>query len=99
MAKITNMDRRARWDRFPPNSHGLYDMMGNVYEWTQDWYGPYEKADILKNPKGPEKGKDKVVRGGAWNSPNYFLRASDRVARSPELRYSDVGFRCVRSVK
>jgi iron(II)-dependent oxidoreductase len=83
----------------PANSHGLYDMMGNVYEWTQDWYGPYEKADILKNPKGPGQGKDKVVRGGAWNSPNYILRSSDRVARSPELSYSDVGFRCVRSVK
>ena len=83
----------------PPNSHGIYDMMGNVYEWNQDWYGPYEKVDIQKNPKGPEQGKDKVVRGGAWNSPNYFLRSSDRVVRSPELRYSDVGFRCARSVK
>lgn len=82
-----------------PNSHGIYDMMGNVYEWTQDWYGPYETADTLTNPKGPEQGKEKVVRGGAWNSPNYFLRSSDRVARSPELRYSDVGIRCVRSIK
>jgi formylglycine-generating enzyme required for sulfatase activity len=84
---------------FSPNSYGLFDMFGNVYEWTQDWYGPYEEAENLKNPKGPEQGKDKVVRGGAWNSPNYFLRSSDRVVRSPELRYSDVGFRCVRSVK
>ena len=79
----------------PPNSNGLFDMMGNVNEWTQDWYGTYETVGIASNPSGPESGKDKVLRGGSWNSPSHFLRPSDRVARSPELRYSDVGFRCV----
>ncbi|MFQ5451798.1 MAG: formylglycine-generating enzyme family protein [Nitrospinaceae bacterium] len=78
-----------------PNSNGLYDMMGNVYEWTRDRYGPYETQGVQENPKGPALGKDKVVRGGAWNSPPHYLRVSDRIARSPELRYSDVGFRCV----
>jgi formylglycine-generating enzyme required for sulfatase activity len=68
---------------FEPNSNGLYDMMGNVYEWTLDWYG-----------KGTEK--DKVVRGGSWNSPGHYLRTSDRVKKDPELRYGDVGFRCVK---
>ncbi len=78
-----------------PNSNGLYDMLGNVNEWTQDWYGPL-KTDILAvNPMGPESGKDRIVRGVSWNSPSHYLRASDRVFRSPELRYSDVGFRCV----
>lgn len=80
---------------FPPNSRGLYDMMGNVNEWTQDWYGPFETAGLSVNPKGPASGKDKVARGGSWNSPSHYLRVSDRVVRSPELRYSDVGFRCV----
>lgn len=80
-----------------PNSNGLHDMLGNVYEWVQDWYEPYEVESTQNNPKGPETGKDKVVRGGAWNSPSVYLRASDRVARSPELRYSDVGFRCVKT--
>jgi len=79
----------------PPNSHGLYDMLGNVNEWTGDWYGSLETSKVLKNPRGPASGKDKVVRGGSWNSPSHYLRVSDRVARSPELRYSDVGFRCV----
>ncbi len=78
-----------------PNSNGLYDMMGNVNEWTQDWYGPYETEGVSVNPEGPASGKDKVVRGGSWNSPSHYLRVSDRVFRSPELRYSDVGFRCV----
>lgn len=82
-----------------PNSSGLYDMLGNVNEWTGDWYGPLETAGVSANPKGLESGKDKVVRGGSWNSPSHYLRASDRVFRSPELRYSDVGFRCVTPVK
>ena len=69
--------------KFAANSHGLYDMMGNVYEWTLDSYDP-------------AAGKNKVVRGGAWNSASHFLRTSDRVGKDPELRYSDVGFRCVK---
>ena len=81
--------------RYRPNSNRIYDMMGNVYEWTRDWYGPLASDGVVSNPKGPPEGKDKVVRGGAWNSPNHFLRASDRVARSPQLKYSDVGIRCV----
>lgn len=76
-----------------PNSNGLYDMMGNVYEWTLDWYGPYPLNNIL-NPKGPPEGKEKVVRGGAWHSPSHYLRVADRVARTPEYKYSDVGIRC-----
>ena len=78
------------------NSRGLFDMLGNVYEWTGDWYGPYENLDNQVNPKGPKAGKEKVVRGGSWNSPAHYIRPTDRVSRIPEYRYSDVGFRCVK---
>ncbi len=78
-----------------PNSNGVYDMMGNVYEWTLDWYAPLDTSGVQENPAGPETGKEKVVRGGSWTSPNHYLRVSDRVAKTPDLRYSDVGFRCV----
>ena len=71
--------------KFEANSQGLYDMMGNVYEWTLSDYAP--------------SGKNKVVRGGAWNSASHFLRTSDRVGKDPELRYSDVGFRCVKPTR
>ena len=92
-------DRGAPRDvgQFHANSYGLHDMMGNVNEWTADWYGPLKTEGVQNNPQGPASGKDKVVRGGSWNSPSHFLRPSDRVGRSPDLRYSDVGFRCVRS--
>jgi formylglycine-generating enzyme required for sulfatase activity len=71
--------------KFEANSQGLYDMMGNVYEWTLNEYA--------------SSGKNKVVRGGAWNSASHFLRTSDRVGKDPELRYSDVGFRCVKPTR
>ena len=71
--------------KFTANSNGLYDMMGNAYEWTLDWY---------ESTGGT--GKNKVVRGGSWNSAGHFLRISDRVKKDPELRYSDVGFRCIK---
>ena len=74
--------------KFTANSNGLYDMMGNAYEWTLDWY---------ESTGGT--GKNKVVRGGSWNSAGHFLRISDRVKKDPELRYSDVGFRCIKVKK
>jgi len=80
---------------FHANSLGLHDMMGNVYEWTSDGYGPLATDGVQVNPRGPASSKEVVVRGGSWNSPNHYLRPSDRVGKSPELRYSDVGFRCV----
>ena len=58
--------------KFTANSNGLYDMMGNAYEWTLDWY---------ESTGGT--GKNKVVRGGSWNSAGHFLRISDRVKKDP----------------
>ncbi len=95
--KQYNLGAPNRVESVKPNSKGLFDMLGNVYEWTQDWYGPYETNEVQINPKGPETGERKVIKGGAWNSPAHYLRVADRVARNPEFRYSDLGFRCVKS--
>ncbi len=81
--------------KFEANSNGLHDMMGNVYEWTLDDYGPLK----VNEDKGPSSSKNKVVKGGSWNSPSHYLRTSDRVEKDPVLRYSDVGFRCVQLEK
>ena len=83
---------------FPPNGYGLYDMVGNVMEWTNDWYDVNYYPFMPKvNPKGPEKGLYKSVRGGGWADgvgeevANFFRNFSD-----PELRAATIGFRCAK---
>ena len=60
-----------------PNAYGLYDMSGNVYEWVQDWYAPYDST-LASDPQGPADGEFKVIRGGAFNASINFMRCSDR---------------------
>jgi formylglycine-generating enzyme required for sulfatase activity len=81
---------------FLPNSLGLYDMSGNVWEWVSDWFDEdYFNKSPQNNPAGPQSGNGRVVRGGCWlNSPNY-LRCSYRFGLNPELRENDIGFRVV----
>ena len=80
--------------------YGAHDMVGNVYEWTADWYSPnyYEQASA-SDPAGPtnESGdlSYRVMRGGSWYTFNSdFLRVSGRDDYSTAYRYSNVGFRC-----
>jgi formylglycine-generating enzyme required for sulfatase activity len=72
-------------ESFPANAWGLYDMHGNVFEWCQDWYGPYSKDDI-KDPQGIKYGEARVLRGGCWRNYPGRCRAANRRRSAPAYR-------------
>ena len=82
-----------------PNGYGIFDMSGNAFEWVADWYSwVYYKTSPRENPKGPDKGQVKVLKGGSWDSHWFESRVSYRYNSPPDVRYVNNGFRCVKSV-
>ena len=85
---------------FQPNAYGLYDITGNVWEWTTDFYSDnYYTVSPSENPKGPERGRFKVIRGGSWHSGPMCVQTYYRNGLSPSWVDFGVGFRCVKDVK
>jgi len=82
--------------KFPPNPYGLYDMAGNLAEWTNDWMNEtYYRISPKKNPPGSHATTARVVRGGSWEGTAGFLRSSNRAAYWVKMRNYAIGFRCV----
>ena len=94
---------------YPPNDWGVYDPVGNVWQWTADWYAETTypeaaaaeaKGAMQRDPKGPEHGTKRVLRGGSWwcgacvcEGNGLFYRGKT----SPGAPFNNVGFRCARS--
>jgi formylglycine-generating enzyme required for sulfatase activity len=82
---------------YPPNAYGLYDVCGNVWEWVADWYGPdYYGVGDMRDPRGPESGSMRIVRGGSWvNDDVTMLRCAYRHSVPIDTYAYSVGFRIV----
>ncbi len=78
-----------------PNAWGFYDLLGNVLEWTWDWYGDY--GGTSDDPLGASRGSDRVGRGGSWLNNARIVRAANRSWFDPGLRTGNLGFRLCRS--
>jgi len=98
----TNGNRRSHpVGELKSNFFGLYDVHGNAFEWVSNWFGDYPEADlvedVVKDPKGPEVGVERSLRGGAWSNAHDDCRSALRSSSDASRRIIFGGFRIART--
>ena len=97
-ANIEGLHAATPVGSYPPNPFGLYDLTASVWQWCSDWYEPdYYSRSLSRNPKGPDNGTQKVLRGGSWFHKDSW-RVAVRGADEPTSHHFCfvTGFRCAR---
>jgi len=95
--KATSGNRTHAVAQKLPNPWGLYDMHGNIWEWCQDWYGPYGNGKVLIDPTGPAQGSRRVLRGATFDHRPMYIRSAGRYHNLPGYRDPQLGFRLARN--
>jgi formylglycine-generating enzyme required for sulfatase activity len=95
-------DRTQAVGQKTPNGWGLYDMLGNVFEWTWDWFSRYTDTDAVTDPTGPVTATPgdpyRVLRGGSFEETARSTRAARRFLQTPDFRRDTIGFRLARTL-
>jgi len=91
--KGTFLEKTSVVGSYPKNAWGLSDMHGNVYEWCEDWYGPYPSDLVTIDPIGASTCSYRVLRGGSWDDDAWYCRAAYRRFNVPSYRSNFIGLR------